>query len=620
MQQLRCTSQLSFTPAIRDVVTSRLPPLNNSKRGPVMDESALARVEAQRVELESNIMKLKKSLRHWQTLEIDYQGLSEEFVTRPETLPKEQSLKIARDYGADIVDEKELRELLNYDKGVSRKPVQIIELLSKRVEYVNRNVDTIKKQLSDAQKKLNVLLLAEQPEFRDDAGLPLTEITEELDEDGRVVSSKVQRSDEASPQLAEVLKRAGVKDVEEVGGRVVAKKPGNERTSAALPVSVLPHSSSDSPLDSHAVDVVSVGRHQKSSDGVSKSMTASVPTESAEDAALRAELLQYHDGLGEIGAIVAELDLEEGDVSFDEDEDDDLPIDSDYDEDEDLVDESEDDNGMSRSSLQSEAYLRKMKLLEKKHGITGMSNLGPKPDLPNEVKSQIDRPPPAEAARKAALARAEAAAKSEADAQGLENNPAVSKAKKKVAFANSLDIAREDEKTSTKPKDAPSAPVIITTQPFKQSIVERPVKDVVEDSTEPPTKKVSRFKAARTSTPQTPMFAPEASDFPRPVTGDDRRSGPVGKIYEPTVIEHPARTENIAPPPGADDFGIDDAMHQREIATEYHQLRNRMIQRQGGFVHEGEQNNWGDATAPLDVEDDAGKVRKVSRFKAARMK
>ena len=311
-----------------------------------------------------------------------------------------------------------------------RRPEQIIELLSKRVEYVNRNVDTIKKQLGDAQKKLNALLLAEQPDFRDDAGLPLTEITEELDEDGNVVSSKVQRSDEASPQLADVLAKAGVRDVEEVEGRIVAKEsmkePIKEPTKIAEQVPNSPGTSSEAPREANKIPAIVVSQPMTTEESAPPLPMTSVPEESAEETALRTEMLQYHQGLDEVGAIVAELDLEEGDVSYGEDDDDDLLVDSDYDEDEDLEDESEDEKGMSRSSLQSEAYLRKMRLLEKKHGITGMSNLGPKPDLPSGIESQLNRPSPAEAARKAALARAENAAKSETSTKEVEEKPAQS--------------------------------------------------------------------------------------------------------------------------------------------------------------------------------------------------
>ena len=594
-----------------------------------MDDSAIARVEQQRLELEASIAKLKKALRHWQNLEIDYQGLSEEFIGRPESLTKDVSLKIGQDYGADIVDEKELRELINYDKGPPRKPEQIIELLSKRVEYVNRNVDTIRKQLSDAERKRNVLLLAEEPNFRDDAALPMTEITEELDEEGNVLSSKVQRSDEAGVPLANVLKKAGVKGIEDEGGRVIAieNRFGEPRATAPPLSATAPDVSAatsdrrvsktpatDRPQTNDAT--LALGKTQNEAlEAGSTQRDVKVPVESAEDAAFRAEMLEYHDGLGEVGAIVAELDLEDGEVSFDDEdvEDDDFSLPSDYDEDEDVEDESDDEKGMSRHSLQSEAYLRKMKLLEKKHGITGMSNLGPKPELPDEVQDQINRPPPAEAAKKATLARAEAAA-AETSASVVEKLPKTSKPNKRVAFASTLDIAPDAEPAAKKQEFTAKAPIVLTTKPLKESIVERPVEATVETDQFVPSKKVSRFKATRNEIPQTPMFAPAASSKPQSSTG------PAGKIYSPNIIERPAGLENSAPAPGGDEDGIDEAMHSREIATEYHQLRNRIIQRQGGFVNEGEQNNWGDATAPLPFDDEAGKVRKVSRFKAARMK
>jgi hypothetical protein len=46
-----------------------------------------------------------------------------------------------------------------------------------------------------------------------------------------------------------------------------------------------------------------------------------------------------------------------------------------------------------------------------------------------------------------------------------------------------------------------------------------------------------------------------------------------------------------------------------------------MIQRQGGFIREGEDENYGESTAPLPiVDEETGKVKKISRFKAARLR
>lgn len=58
---------------------------------------------------------------------------------------------------------------------------------------------------------------------------------------------------------------------------------------------------------------------------------------------------------------------------------------------------------------------------------------------------------------------------------------------------------------------------------------------------------------------------------------------------------------------------IDDEMHRKEIAQEYHRLRARMINRDGGYVKEEEGE-----VVPLD-EEDSGPGKRISRFKAARL-
>ena len=52
---------------------------------------------------------------------------------------------------------------------------------------VQRNVKTVESLIVTAEEKLNSLLVIRQPEVRNDEGLPLTEIREELDEDGNVI-------------------------------------------------------------------------------------------------------------------------------------------------------------------------------------------------------------------------------------------------------------------------------------------------------------------------------------------------------------------------------------------------------------------------------------------------
>ena len=64
--------------------------------------------------------------------------------------------------------------------------------------------------------------------------------------------------------------------------------------------------------------------------------------------------------------------------------------------------------------------------------------------------------------------------------------------------------------------------------------------------------------------------------------------------------------------PEPDEF--DPALLSQEVATEYHKMRNRMIQRQGGFLKNDEDES---GIVPLDEEE--GGPKKVSRFKAARL-
>jgi unconventional prefoldin RPB5 interactor 1 len=126
-------------------------------------------------------------------------------------------------------------------------------------------------------------------------------------------------------------------------------------------------------------------------------------------------------------------------------------------------------------------------------------------------------------------------------------------------------------------------------------------------------RKPSKFKAARDAVPQT-LYPPSPSTLP-PIS-DPEPTGPLNKTHADSIIERATTTKPNAPTP--DDF--DDAMHRQEIAGEYYKIRNRMIQRQGGFVGEGAAENYGEEITPLPMVDEDGKERKISRFKAARLK
>lgn len=365
-----------------------------------MNDETLARIEAQRSELEANVAKLKKDLHYWQTLELDYEGLREEFYLLPADSSSEKCAQVAQEFGPNLVDEKDLQDLLKDAKSASRTPQQLAQVLSKRVEYVARNAETIRKQILDVEKKRNALLLAEDPEHRDEAALPLTEITEELDELGNVVSSKIERPGGQATELVNVLEKAGVNGIKETESEPshVDKLDTDDDGSADE--------------DEHSVDetvppsVAARAAQQIATPSPDDKRPPFNPFDTADEARLREEMLKYR-GLDEVGAIVAELDLAEGssDVSYNPDDDDLLlgsDLDDEFDDDE---EDSEDETGKAKHPTISVAYKQKMEELEKSLGLKDMKNLGPDPDLPRAVKSDLNRPPAAEAARKAAIAR-----------------------------------------------------------------------------------------------------------------------------------------------------------------------------------------------------------------------
>ena len=252
--------------------------------------------------------------------------------------------------------------------------------------------------------------------------------------------------------------------------------------------------------------------------------TPVIPTdESPEDAALRRQMIQYN--MTEVGTVVAELDLDEEDISYSEDDDDDCPDENSS------MEEDEDQFGRTKQRVLTDDYLAEMKALEKR-----LKNVGPNVDIGNTASTggQKKEPPSTNGDQPIST----------------EAKPKVP-VKKGVRFAPSLDIQEvppSQELTKSSPTTAPKPP----NNPVLSSIIERP-----------PTSSVS---TASTNTPPT-----EPSEF-------------------------------------------DPALLKQEVATEYHKMRNHMIQRQGGFMADNEQDR---AEVPL-TEEEGGKKR-VSRFKAARL-
>ncbi|KAL2061350.1 hypothetical protein VTL71DRAFT_7623 [Oculimacula yallundae] len=581
-------------------------------------------LERHRQLLEENIEKLRKSLLHWQIWEAEYEGLKEEILAAKTTPTREELLAIGRDYEGELVTQKELEDILGTKEA--RTAAQVVNLLDRRLDYVEQNVGTIQKQLASAERKLVNASIISTPEVRNEDGLPLTEIMEELDEEGNVISSHLSTPGSMKPQLLEALEKAGMKDYipEVVAGYEAQPKDSVE------PAETTPKATKKSPKPTKKG--VKFAEDTKPGPEPEKSKTAKrledimkiakaqetppteapiIPTnETPEDAALRREMLQY--GMSEVGAVVAELDLEEGsDWSGDE-----------YDDTSDFDDE--DAFGRSTGKLVDDELRQQMIELEERLGVRAMHNVGKDSGaygMAQEegigritINGSEDESTPSVLPDTTSLPDIE------------ESSPGTS-AKKSVRFSEELDISPAPEPPTVRPQAEKAGTVA-------------PVSDIVERKTPStpvspaPQKKASRFKSTRSATPDVlngplastntshhtslPLHAAKPST-PKPFSSsiqfspvdDPSRTvptGPEGKIMAPTIIERETATNTSPAEP--DEF--DPHLLHQEVATEYHKMRNRMIQKQGGYMKEDENE-----IVPFTEEE--GGPKKVSRFKAARL-
>ncbi|KAL2216776.1 Prefoldin subunit-domain-containing protein [Thermoascus aurantiacus ATCC 26904] len=643
------------------------------------EDTNLADLERQRRELEDNVRKLQQSLYHWRLWEAEYDGLKEELASLREDATRDELLDKGREFGGSVVTEDEVRDLLGLKKqsqkqssasvpSASRSRDQVVQLIARRIDYVRQNVATMEKRLQAAEDRLNELLgvTAERPRDvaaaaskggggDDDGGAyPVTEIVEELDEEGNVIKGTTTKPGEQAPELLEVLKKAGVMQISD---RITEKakaveqkhKQGQEK-----------QQEKEGSKPAAAEKEVNGAAHPTAAAKPEKAEDVRPVTdvdESPEDAKLRREMLQY--GLNEVGAIVAELELDENASEF-------SITDEEYDSYEDVdpddESESEDEYGRTTRRVLTDEIHQQMRELERKLNARGMLNIGrDTTSLPEEVRRELEEPRVDRVEKSEASQEAEKAEKAE---KAPETKP-----KKKVAFAPELDIAPDPEPPAAEKKTRPRKP---ETPAVSDTIVERTeaVKEEKRAEERKPPKKVSRFKSARaagtptaetiTTTPaptasttkpptvrssvgqpdpsSLPLFPAkpkEPKPFSQPIAADiienDTLSSssrsrsrpseprpPEGKILADNLVEREV-SEGSAAPPDPDE--LDEELHRKEIATEFHRMRNWMIHRSGGYLNDDERE-----TVPLDEDEDEDQTadgqpkRRVSRFKAARMR
>ncbi|KAK2063223.1 hypothetical protein LY76DRAFT_535422 [Colletotrichum caudatum] len=594
-------------------------------------------LERHRLQLEDNIAKLQKALLHWQKWDAEYESLKEEIESVPQPASREDLARIRRDFEGEVVDKKEINDLFG---RVDLKPAeQIVNLLSRRIDYVSKNIETLEKQLESAKQKHAAATVVSNPDVRDEDGLPITEIIEELDEEGNVVASRLQRPGDSTAQLKEVLEKAGVKDlptgtpqepekeaiVEDISDEPTSEAPETSVAATTAPAehvmaaaAVEPETKADDavavkksvsfaedtkpptepPVSRAAQRVEEIMRTAKAQEEFGRQPPVIPEGESEEDAFLRREMLKY--GMEEVGAVVAELNLEEG--SGDDDDDDWEYEYSDLDE-----DDEEDKFGRSKTSVLDEGYHRRMLELEKRLGVKSRftEKVDAEADESDDDDTQgigrivVNHGDKGKAAESAKPPSSPTSILRTAPAEADDN-------KKSVRFSRSLDVAPDTEVSAT--TTAPAVP-----QAAPEPFVE-PLSDIVERSgpakqTEAKSnRKVSRFKKQKAApTVVEDGFVPMGPrDVPSRFLDQDRPTaptGPEGKTLADTVIEKESKPH--------DQDAYDDEFIDQDLADEYHRQRRNFIQKQGGFLQEDTS-----VVRPLD-EADGG--QRISKFKAARL-
>lgn len=360
-----------------------------------------------------------------------------------------------------------------------------------------------------------------------------------------------------------------------------------------------------------AVSVTRSGNGEGAS--TDKALSPVVPSgESPEDALLRHQMLKYN--MEDVGAVVAEIDLEDGaDWSDEGDEDYDKVI---GDEDDEGENDDEDEFGRKKTRVIDDVYRMGMLELDRKLNQKVMQSLG------CEVHS------------------------GDLNKRSIGNEVMHDRGHANRSGSSPIDQSPFNIESET--QDLPpfhASQSLRTGQPRPQR-VEIFTKQSSNSST---TEKISRFKASRkvvsaedTITPPAPptsaLKALVASNiFKRPVPKPsppivvtqpsisvissivEKPSLPISQagvtITESNLYAPSTSREKNSPTIAVEPYGLDPSLLQQQVATEYHRTRNRMIQRQGGFLACAEEESSGGVIRL----DEGGGGKKVSRFKAARL-
>lgn len=576
-------------------------------------------LERHRLKLEENVRLLGEALRHWQTWDAEYEALKEEVDGASDVDRRPDDLHRIRDgFEGELLNRSEIEKIFGEQK--LRSKADIITTLQRRIDYVTRNVESLRKQLETAENKLAAATVISQPDGTDEDGQPITDIIEELDDEGNVLSFRLNRAGDFAPQIQEALELADTQGPVEANSKpsqVASQLSAVSETSETIrdpaeSVLLTNDTSSQPAIQDHVSDsapdatelppaaswraqrVDRIMKTAKQQESIVDENSVLPEDEGAEEAELRRQMLKY--SMGEVGDVVAELQLEDGGEEEDDYSDDEAMNDYDYDDDD---GDDEDKYGRTTSRVVTDGYRQRMLELQRRLAVRSQhaEDEGEDDESSDEdegigrihVRQETDVQPTA------SLPPVKSSIKTKVAGEADE--------KKGVRFAQQLDIAPDNRSPSPMDRDEPEEVV-------------NPLSDVLErampmGSSEAPTpsiRKPSRFRMAAKEqavvapSPESPLDMP--SRFLEQEA--EEPSGPEGSTLADVLVE---REPSSAPKPPSDSV---DVSSLSAVALEHQRLRTKFIQRQGGFLKPDES-----PVEPLDESE--GGPERLSRFKAARL-
>lgn len=594
-------------------------------------KDSLVDLERHRRRLEENITELQNALLHWRTWDAEYEALKEE-VESADDSDQANLERIKNEFEGELVNRKEVAEI--FGKAQQRSRDQIINVLDRRIDYVSKSVETLQKQLEAVEHKHAAASIISQPDIQDDEGRPITEIVEELDSDDNVVSYRLNQPGQSMPHVREALQKAGIKDLPSISedsssnrvselspdeqqasplkpkqqsakhdvGMAPAKSPPvtkkAPKKSVAFADEVAPAEESGPSVSKAARRVEDIMKSAKSQEDMMNQKPVIPENEDPEDAALRRQMLNY--GMGEVGAVVAELQLEDGASDVDSDHWD--YSDEGFDESMDDAEDDEDKYGRSTLRVVTQDYRQRMLELEQRLGINSKSPAKQKllDDADGESGSEDERIGRI-VVNHGASASPSAAQKQPEKPATLSKETSRKAEKKGVRFAESLDIRPDSPPPAPAPQDKESV-----TDPLGD-VVEREVADKPVKPKTP--RKASRFRKARGEAAPNDAIPKAPMDITASFTEQDKLSGPSGPPSQ-TLADTLVERDTVSEPMNDEDF--EDMIDQGALALEHQRLRRKFIQQQGGFLKENES-----PIQPLDETE--GGPERLSRFRAARL-